>query len=220
MSHNSIISIVALISGRGSNLKAILDAIRNDALPVSVRAVISNRPNAPGLEYAHLAGIETAVVDHKAYTKRDEFDVVLRSQIDHYQPDLVVLAGFMRILGSAFVSHYAGRLLNIHPSLLPKFTGLNTHARAIAAAEQEQGASVHFVTSELDGGAVVCQARVAIVPNDDPDRLAARVLVQEHKLYPQVLRWFAEGRIQWQSNNTILFDGKALSAPLQLEELS
>jgi phosphoribosylglycinamide formyltransferase-1 len=184
------LSIVALISGRGSNLKAIIDA----ANPlVHISAVISNRPQAAGLIYAQQAGINTEVLDHKDFATRLEFDMVLQECIDKYQPQLVVLAGFMRILSSEFVKHYKGRLINVHPSLLPKFKGLDTHKRAIEAGEKEHGASVHFVTEDLDAGPIILQARVPILADDTEESLAARVLQQEHKIYPEAIQLFAEG---------------------------
>jgi phosphoribosylglycinamide formyltransferase-1 len=187
------ISIVVLISGRGSNLKAIIDA----ANPlINISAVISNRPDAAGLIYAQQAGITTEVLDHKNFATRIEFDTALQQCIDKYQPQLVVLAGFMRILSSEFVKHYKGRLINIHPSLLPKFKGLNTHKRAIEAGEKEHGATVHFVTEDLDAGPIILQARVPILEDDTEESLAARVLQEEHKIYPQAIQLFAEGKLQ------------------------
>jgi phosphoribosylglycinamide formyltransferase-1 len=187
------ISIVVLISGRGSNLKAIIDA----ANPlINISAVISNRPDAAGLIYAQQAGITTEVLDHKNFATRLEFDTALQQCIDKYKPQLVVLAGFMRILSSEFVKHYKGRLINIHPSLLPKFKGLNTHKRAIEAGEKEHGATVHFVTEDLDSGPIILQARVPILADDTEESLAARVLQEEHKIYPEAIQLFAEGKLQ------------------------
>ncbi len=183
------ISIVVLISGRGSNLKAIVDA----ANPlVDISAVISNRPNAAGLVYAEEAGISTEVLDHKNFATRLEFDAALEECIDKYDPQLVVLAGFMRILSNEFVRHYQGRLINIHPSLLPKFKGLDTHKRALEAGEKEHGASVHFVTEDLDAGPIILQARVPILADDTEASLAARVLQVEHRIYPEAIQLFAE----------------------------
>lgn len=181
-------NIVILISGRGSNMMSIVEAVNNGTLPVNVSAVISNRPDAAGLVYAQNAGITTAVIDHKQFESRELFDQALANEIDTYSPDLVILAGFMRILTSEFVEHFAGKLINIHPSLLPKFKGLHTHQRAINAGEKEHGASVHIVTPELDDGPVVLQARVPVLENDTADSLAARVLEQEHALYPAAIR--------------------------------
>jgi len=184
--------IVILISGRGSNMEAMLAA----RLPVNIAAVISNRPDARGLATAARAGIATRVVDHKAYAGREAFDAALAETIDSYTPDLVVLAGFMRILSPGFVTHYDGRLLNIHPSLLPSFPGLHTHERALAAGVKVHGATVHFVTADLDHGPVVIQAVVPVLEDDTPDSLAARVLREEHRIYPQAVRWFAEDRLR------------------------
>ena len=209
--------IVVLISGRGSNLQSIIDAVTAGRLPVEIRAVISNRPDAQGLARARSAGIPTEVVDHRAYPDRESYDRALVEVIDRYRPALVVLAGFMRILTPEFVQHYRGRLLNIHPSLLPKFKGLDTHRRALEAGEREHGASVHLVTEELDGGPVLMQARVPVLPDDDPERLAERVLRQEHRLYPEVLRLFAEGRLAADASGRPLFEGRLLRQPLALE---
>ena len=185
-------SIVILISGRGSNMEAIVAA----AMPEGrIAAVISNRPDAAGLAFAAARGIATAVVDHKAHADRSSFDAELARVIDGYQPDLVVLAGFMRMLTAGFVRHYAGRLINIHPSLLPAFPGLHTHRRALEAGVRLHGATVHFVTEALDCGPVIIQAAVPVRPDDDEDSLAARVLQQEHRIYPQAVRWFVEGRL-------------------------
>ncbi len=186
-------NIVILISGRGSNMISIVEAINNGLLPVTVSAVISNRPDAAGLIYAQNAGIKTTVIDHTQFESRETFDQALAKEIDLYSPDLVILAGFMRILTSEFVEHFAGKLINIHPSLLPKFKGLHTHQRAIDAGEKEHGASVHIVTPELDDGPVVLQARVPILDNDTADSLAARVLEQEHSLYPAAIRKLVVG---------------------------
>lgn len=186
-------SLVILVSGRGSNMEAIVRA----AIPgARVAAVISNRPGAGGLAFAREHGLPTEVVDHTAYPDRASFDAELARRIDAHEPDLVVLAGFMRVLTDGFVSHYAGRLLNIHPSLLPAFPGLHTHRRALEAGVQVHGATVHFVTPDLDCGPVVIQAVVPVLPDDDEDRLAARVLAREHRIYPQAVRWFVEGRLR------------------------
>jgi phosphoribosylglycinamide formyltransferase-1 len=188
-------------------------------LPIDIRAVISNVPDAYGLERARRAGIPTEVLDHRDHADRTHFDQALARRIDRYRPELVLLAGFMRILTPAFVQHYAGRMLNIHPSLLPRFQGLHTHRRALEAGETEHGASIHFVTEELDGGPVILQARVPVKPDDTPDTLAARVLEQEHRIYPLAVQWFAQGRLALEDNRA-LFDGKPLAAPLQLDEIS
>jgi len=180
---------VVLISGRGSNLRALVEA----ALPMV--AVVSNRPDAAGLGFAAERGIATAVVDHKAYADRDSFDTALANAVDAHAPDLVVLAGFMRVLTPGFVRRYAGRLMNVHPSLLPAFPGLDTHARALAAGSKLHGCSVHFVTEALDEGPIVAQAAVPVLDDDSPETLAARVLRQEHRLLPAAVRWFLEGRM-------------------------
>jgi phosphoribosylglycinamide formyltransferase-1 len=209
--------LVVLISGRGSNLQAILDGARDGALPIDIRAVISNRPGAPGLERARQAGVQALTLDHKGFSERRDFDTALRRTIDALVPGLVILAGFMRVLGEDFVIHYGGRLLNIHPSLLPKYRGLHTHERALIDGEREHGASVHFVTPELDSGPVIIQARVPVLPDDDPDTLAARVLEQEHQIYPLAIRWFAEGRLALRDGR-VFFDGRPLAEPKQLQD--
>ncbi|WP_371323115.1 phosphoribosylglycinamide formyltransferase [Dechloromonas sp. ZY10] len=188
--------IVILVSGRGSNMEAMLAARAAGQLPVEIAAVISNRPDAKGLETAANAGIATRSLDHKAYASREDFDHALAACIDEFSPDLVVLAGFMRILTPDFVRHYEGRLLNIHPSLLPSFPGLHTHQRALDEGVRIHGCTVHFVTAELDHGPVVIQAAVPVLDSDDESTLAARVLRQEHSIYPQAVRWFAEGRLR------------------------
>lgn len=180
--------LVILISGRGSNMQSIVNAIQADKLNAEVTAVISNCPDAAGLNFAKNAGIITETLDHKNFASREAFDQQLIDLIDTFEPDYVVLAGFMRILSAAFVQHYANRLINIHPSLLPKFKGMHTHKRAIEAGESEHGASVHFVTEELDAGPVILQAKVPVLPADTEETLAARVLIEEHKLYPDALR--------------------------------
>ncbi len=187
-------NIVILISGSGSNMAAIVHAAEQDRwaqrLNARVAAVLSNRADAPGLAFAQAQGIPTVVLDHKAFACREDFDAALMAEIDRHAPALVVLAGFMRILTSGFVAHYAGRLLNIHPSLLPAFPGLNTHQRAIEAGCRFAGATVHQVTAELDHGAILAQAVVPVLPDDTPDTLAARVLTQEHVIYPRAVADF------------------------------
>jgi phosphoribosylglycinamide formyltransferase-1 len=192
--------LVILISGRGSNMEAI---IRAQIPGAEVSAVIANRPDAEGLAFAVDQGIVTQVVDHKAYPSREAFDAALADAIDAHRPDLVVLAGFMRVLTDAFVTRYAGRLFNIHPSLLPSFPGLHTHRKALEAGVRVHGATVHFVTPTLDCGPVVIQATVPVLPGDDEAALARRVLEQEHRIYPQAVRWFVEGRLT-------LTDGRVL----------
>ncbi|AKU24170.1 phosphoribosylglycinamide formyltransferase [Massilia sp. MB5] len=188
-------NIVILISGRGSNMEAVVRAAQAEQWPARIAAVISNKADAKGLEFAASHGIATAVVANKDYPSREAFDAALQSVIDGYAPDLVVLAGFMRILTPGFTAHYAGRMLNIHPSLLPLFPGLHTHEQALASGLAQHGATVHFVTAELDHGPMVDQVAVPILPGDTADTLAARVLEQEHKLYPRAIRWFIEGRL-------------------------
>ena len=188
-------NIVILISGRGSNMEAIVRALQAERWPARIAAVISNRADASGLLFAAEHGIPTAVVPNKEYASRPEFDAALQAVIDRYQPDLVVLAGFMRILTEQFVAHYAGRMLNIHPSLLPLFPGLATHAQALAAGVKQHGATVHFVTAELDHGPMVLQASVPVLPDDTVETLSARVLEQEHVIYPRAVRWFVEDRL-------------------------
>lgn len=188
-------NIVILISGRGSNMEALIAARDAGRLPVNIAAVISNRPEAKGLETAAKAGIVTHFVDHKGFAGREAFDAALAECIDQFSPDLVVLAGFMRILTERFVRHYEGRLMNIHPSLLPSFPGLHTHQRALAEGVRIHGCTVHFVTPTLDHGPVIIQAAIPVLDGDDEDALAARTLVQEHRIYPQAVRWFVEGRL-------------------------
>jgi phosphoribosylglycinamide formyltransferase-1 len=208
--------IVVLISGRGSNLNAIIDAADAGELPVEIRAVISNRPEAPGLQRAALAGIRTIVIDHACYRERAVFDRTLATTIDALQPALIVLAGFMRILTPEFVEHFRGRLLNIHPSLLPAFPGLHTHQRVLEAGDREHGASVHFVTAAVDGGPVIAQVRVPVHDNDTAATLAERVLQQEHRLYPMVIKWYAEQRLALAPDGRVLLDGAPLDEPRQL----
>lgn len=206
---------VILISGRGSNMEALLKA----GLPVDITAVISNRRDARGLDIARDLGVDTVVVDHTRYSDRAAFDAALADAIDRRGADLVCLAGFMRVLTDGFVRRYQGRLLNIHPALLPAFPGLNTHARALAAGVKLHGATVHFVTPEVDAGPIVVQAAVPVLDDDTPERLAARVLAQEHRIYPMAVRWFAEGRLRWTAEGRIGLDAAtppdtALISPL------
>ncbi|AKA23195.1 phosphoribosylglycinamide formyltransferase [Pseudomonas chlororaphis] len=203
--------VVVLLSGTGSNLQALIDSTRAADSPVRIRAVISNRADAYGLQRARDAGIDTRALDHKAFEGREAFDAALVELIDTFQPQLVVLAGFMRILSADFVRHYQGRLLNIHPSLLPKYKGLHTHQRALEAADTEHGCSVHFVTEELDGGPLVVQAVIPVELHDSPQSLAQRVHVQEHRIYPMAVRWFAEGRLTLGDEGALL-DGQLLPA--------
>jgi phosphoribosylglycinamide formyltransferase-1 len=201
--------LVVLISGSGSNLQAIIDAVGTGQIKAEISAVISNRADAYGLVRAQNAGIQTLVLDHKQFPSREAYDLELMQKIEGFTPDLVVLAGFMRILTSELVQKFTGKMLNIHPSLLPKYQGLNTHQRAIDANDQEHGASVHFVTEELDGGPVALQARVKILPNDTAQSLAARVHEQEHIIYPLVVQWFCEQRLLMEADYAVL-DGEKL----------
>lgn len=203
---NDRFPIVVLISGNGSNLQSIIDSRSNSSPKIDIRAVLSNNPTAYGLERASKAGIATAVVNHRDYPDRESFEAALIAEIDRQQPALVVLAGFMRILTANFVNHYLGRLINIHPSLLPLYPGLNTHQRAIENSDSEAGATVHFVTPEVDGGPIIIQAHVPVQPGESSDNLASRVLVQEHIIYPKAIRWIAQGRLQIR-DNLVLLDG-------------
>ena len=200
--------IVILLSGRGSNMQSIVERCAAEGWPARVVGVASNRADAGGLAWAAERGIATATVDHKAFATREAFDAELARVIDLWGPDLLVLAGFMRILGAGFVRHYEGRMLNIHPSLLPAFTGLHTHRRAIEAGCKLAGATVHIVTPELDHGPIVAQASVPVLPGDDEDALSARVLAQEHKLYPLAVRWFVEGRLRVDDGIVTQLDGE------------
>lgn len=199
--------IVVLISGNGSNLQALMDHSVEGAY--SVCAVISNKADAFGLQRASKAGIPTRVIDHRDYENRLSFDQKLMEEIDSFSPELVVLAGFMRILSAEFVQHYAGKILNIHPSLLPAYRGTHTHERVLEAGEKEHGVSVHFVTEELDGGPVVLQASVRVNDDDTPNSLAARVFEQEHRIYPKAVAWFAAGRLSM-NNKAVELDGERL----------
>lgn len=209
MSEARRLPIVVLISGSGSNLQAVIDAAQAD-LPVDIRAVISNKMDAYGLERARRAGIPTRVLNHKDYADRASYDAALAQLIDDCGAELVVLAGFMRILSDGFVRRYEGRMLNIHPSLLPRHRGLDTHARALAAGDDEHGATVHFVSPELDAGPIIIQARVPVQPDDSPESLAARVLREEHRIYPEAIRWFAEGRLKLEHGQALL-DGTPIT---------
>ncbi|WP_339903898.1 phosphoribosylglycinamide formyltransferase [Pseudomonas guineae] len=202
-------NVVVLISGSGSNLQALIDSIQagadaSESSPALISAVVCNRADALGLQRAQAAGIATVVLDHKQFEGREAFDAALVATIDGYDPQLVVLAGFMRILTPTFVRHYTGRLLNIHPSLLPKYKGLHTHQRALDAGDSEHGCSVHFVSEELDGGPLVVQAVVAVKPDDTQSSLAQRVHQQEHVIYPMAVRWFAEGRLHLTAQGAML----------------
>ena len=196
--------IAILISGRGSNMQAFIDACEAGELEADIALVLSNKPEAAGLTRAREAGIATACINHQEYDSREAFDAALVTCLQDYDVDLVILAGFMRILTPVFIDPFAGRLLNIHPSLLPKYPGLNTHQRALDAGDTMAGVTVHFVTAELDGGPPVIQARVPIQPEDDADSLAARIIVQEHVIYPIAARWFLQGRLKLQNNGATL----------------
>jgi phosphoribosylglycinamide formyltransferase-1 len=201
-------SLVVLISGRGSNMQALLDA----ALPARIAAVISNEPHAGGLATAEAAGVPALVIDHRAYASKPEFESALAAAIERHGADLVVLAGFMRVLSASFIARFEGRLLNIHPSLLPAFPGLHTHRRALEAGARIHGCTVHFVTAEVDAGPIVVQAAVPVLPADTEETLAARVLEQEHRIFPAAVRWFCEGRLRLDAGRVHL-DGDHASAP-------
>lgn len=205
MSHR----LVVLISGSGSNLQAIIDAINEQQLDASIELVLSNKADAYGLVRAQQAGLPTAVLSHKDFDSRESFDRAMIDIIDQAQPDTIALAGFMRILSPVFADHYQGKLLNLHPSLLPKHKGLNTHQRALDEGDKQHGCSIHFVTAELDGGPIVAQASFDILPNRDADDLAAQVHRLEHQLYPLVLAWRANNRLAL-INNKVELDGKCL----------
>lgn len=208
------INAVVLISGGGSNLQAFIDQIEAGELDLNIRLVISNVPAAYGLQRAQLAGIANICIDHRDFADRLSFDQALMTQIDQIEPDVVILAGFMRILTPEFVNQYVNRLVNIHPSLLPKFTGVDTHRRAIDAGEQWHGASIHFVIPELDAGPVILQGRLAINANDTPETLQQRIHKIEHILYPMALKWFCQGRLQVKDGE-VLLDGETSEQQLQ-----
>jgi phosphoribosylglycinamide formyltransferase-1 len=206
-------SLVILISGRGSNLEALIEA----KLPGQIAAVISNRPNATGLEIARKHGLETIVLDQLSYSSRVAFDTALAEAIDAYKPDLIALAGFMRILGDDFVNRYHGKLVNVHPSLLPAFPGLQTHKRALQEGVKIHGCTVHFVTAQMDRGPIIVQAAIPVLPDDTEQTLAARILQQEHLIYPEAVRWFMEGRLRISESavdvSNAVFDGPILYSP-------
>ncbi|MCG5500632.1 phosphoribosylglycinamide formyltransferase [Ectothiorhodospira lacustris] len=215
MRQSPLPGIVVLISGSGTNLQALIDAVADGRVHGEIRAVISNQPEVTGLDRARRAGIPAQVINHRDFSDRSGFDQALMAAIDRHQPELVVLAGFMRVLTPAFVEHYDGHLINIHPSLLPDFRGLHTHERALEAGVQQHGCSIHFVNTELDGGPVILQARVPVLIDDTPQTLAARVQQQEHRAYPQVVQWFCQGRLTLR-NGQVWLDEQPLQAPLQL----
>lgn len=204
-------NVVVLLSGSGSNSQALIDSSRDMHSPVRVCGVVANRADAYGLQRAKAAGIPTALLEHTGFDGREAFDAALMALVDGFEPDLVILAGFMRILSGGFVRHYQGRLLNIHPSLLPRYKGLHTHQRALEAGDAEHGCSVHFVTEELDGGPLVVQAVIPVEPGDTAQSLAQRVHHQEHQIYPLAVRWFAEGRLRLGDQGALL-DGSPLPA--------
>ena len=208
-------SIVILISGRGSNMEAIVNA----ALPVEIRAVIANRPDAKGLQFADAHGIATGMVDHKAFASRENFDAALANTIERHRPDFIVLAGFMRVLTDGFLARFANRIVNIHPSLLPAFPGLHTHRQALAAGVKLHGVTVHFVTPTLDHGPMIVQAAVPVMPGDTEATLAARVLVQEHRIYPMALKWLAEDRLQIMPDGVVHLKGSDVSEGNNIDHL-
>ncbi len=207
------LNIVILISGNGSNLQAIIEAIKQ-GLAVTISAVISNRPEAYGLERAREAKIPALTVAHSLFQNRQTFEEALQKTIDQFQPQIIVLAGFMRKLTAGFVHHYRGRMINIHPSLLPKYPGLDTHSRALGAKDSHHGVSIHYVTEEVDCGPLICQAQFKINPEDNEASLQQRVHLLEHRLYPQVLAWLAAGRLQLTAKGIVLLDGKPLNPEL------
>ena len=213
MSNDARTRAAVLISGSGSNLQAFIDAVTAGNLDLELAVVISNRPDAYGLERARVAGIPVRCIPSRGIRDRAAYDETLAAELDTHSPDLIILAGFMRILGAPFVKRFAGRILNIHPSLLPKYPGLDTHARALAAGDDEHGCTVHFVTEELDGGPRILQGRVPMREDDDAASLAARVLEVEHRIYPQAAALFAAGRIQCR-DGVCYYDGKPLAEPL------
>jgi phosphoribosylglycinamide formyltransferase-1 len=199
--------LVILISGRGSNMQALAEACRDESWPAEIAAVIASRPDAAGLEWAAGQGIPTAALYHKDYASREAFDTALAAEIDRYEPDYVILAGFMRVLTPGFVNHYAGRLVNIHPSLLPAFPGLHTHAQALATGVRVHGCTVHFVTPVLDHGPIIAQGCVPVLAGDTPELLAERVLAVEHQAFPAAVRWLAEGRVTLTNDHRVAVQG-------------
>lgn len=207
--------VVVLISGSGTNLQALIDGQLNQTLAIDIVGVISNRPDVAGLERAEKVGIPTKVLDHKSFDSREEFDWQMEREIIKFDPDLVVLAGYMRIMTPELVKAFEGKMLNIHPSLLPNYPGLHTHRRALENGDAEHGSSVHFVTEVLDGGPLIAQSRITINDDDTEQTLGERIKLIEHKLYPQVVQWFAEGRLSFKNNQTF-FDGEKLEQPKQV----
>ena len=201
--------IVVLLSGSGSNLQAIIDQIAEGTLNARICAVISNKADAYGIQRARAANIPTRIIEHSHYDDRESFDAELTRSIEKYQPELIVLAGFMRILTDDFVNHFYGRMINIHPSLLPEYRGLHTHKRALKAGDKKHGLSIHYVSVKLDGGPIILQQSVPVLEDDTEDSLAQRVLIQEHQAYPKVIQWFAQKRLQI-VNNQVMMDNKAI----------
>lgn len=212
-----MLSIVVLISGSGSNLQAIMDTIAADNLDARIELVLSNRPDAFGLTRAQNASIKTAVVNHQEFDSREGFDQAMIEVIDPIRPDLIVLAGFMRILSDGFVAHYEGRMINIHPALLPAYKGLHTHQRALADGVSHHGASVHYVTPELDSGAVIVQGRVPVLEGDTEEQLQQRVHRIEHVVYPAAVKWYSEGRLSYDNHQAYL-DGQLLTQPVIIDQ--
>ena len=216
MTHLEKTRVVVLISGSGTNLQTLIDQSNDGTLPIEIVSVISNVPDAYGLLRAYKAGIPTEILDNRKFPDRLSYDQKLLESIDNYEPDLVVLAGFMRILSEEFVNHYLGRMLNVHPSLLPKYRGLNTHQRALDNKEDIHGVSIHFVTPELDGGPVIIQSEIPVHQSDTAETLAKRVQEQEHIIYPIAISWFALKRLKL-NNNQLEYDGKILEQPILLD---
>ncbi|WP_462322139.1 phosphoribosylglycinamide formyltransferase [Halochromatium sp.] len=216
-SHQQPLRLAVLISGSGSNLQALIDASQRADSPFEIALVISNRADALGLERAQRAGIPTQTLSHRGFETRAAYEAALNDLLDQVAPGLIALAGFMRILTAEFVEHWQGRMLNIHPSLLPSYPGLHTHERVIEAGDSVHGATVHFVTAELDSGPAILQGRVRVLSDDDPARLAARVLEQEHRIYPLAARWFAEGRLALGSDGRTKLDGEPLDSPVIID---
>ncbi|MGD8709341.1 MAG: phosphoribosylglycinamide formyltransferase [Ectothiorhodospiraceae bacterium] len=206
--------VVVLISGSGTNLQTFIDQQNDGRLPIDIRAVISNRGDAYGLVRARAAGLETVVLPHREYPDRRAYDAALAETIDRFAPQLVILAGFMRILTPEFVTHYTGRLINVHPSLLPDYRGLHTHERVLEAGESEHGCSVHYVVPELDAGPVIAQARIAVDSGDTPETLKQRVQEQEYRIYPLAVRWIAEGRVAMRDGVVWLDGAPCATAPV------
>jgi phosphoribosylglycinamide formyltransferase-1 len=210
--------LAVLISGSGSNLQALIDTRETGHRPVEIVAVISNRADAFGLERARRAAIPTEVINHRGYASREDYDAALAARLDAHAPHLIALAGFMRILTPGFVERWHGQMLNIHPSLLPRHRGLHTHARALEAGDKMHGATVHYVTAELDGGPGIVQAQVPVQPDDDEERLAARVLTQEHRIYPLAVHWIAEDRVALGADGIVRLDGQPLRQPVIIDQ--